>query len=238
MSRLLRSAGYLDSRQSYCVVLAQPVDATEMLNPSRASRLVESINQILMSTNTRSNIGIRNEHVVAVISHARRSSGWTAPRSSLAATIVPELSKIGPAAVCGISNDAPSTSFIPTAYREAGLAIEMADVRTRVVQISDVPIQRLMPQLCGADILSALPAWSQSFITADRRSRGKLVATLRAYADASMNVLRAAKSLSVHPNTIYARMQKIEDVTGLDARTYRALNDLLQIANCYAAFAA
>lgn len=238
VSRQLRNAGYLDNRQAFCVVLAQPVDPSEMLISARASRLADSLEQSLALTNTRATIGVREDYVVAVVSHARRLSGWTAPQSSLAARIISELAKIGPAALIGISNDAPSTSHVPAAFREAGLALEMADVRNRVVQISDVPIQRLMLQLCGADILSALPAWSEGFIRADKRSRGKLAATLRAYADSNMNILKAADALDVHPNTVYARMQKIEDVTGLDARSYRSLNDLLQVSNCYDAFAA
>jgi len=40
-------------------------------------------------------------------------------------------------------------------------------------------------------------------------------------------VLRAARALAVHPNTIYARMQKIQDVTSQDPFRYHALSELL-----------
>ena len=52
-------------------------------------------------------------------------------------------------------------------------------------------------------------------------------ATLRTYADCNMNVLQTAKTLAVHPNTVYARMQRISDTTGLNALEYHALTDLL-----------
>ena len=77
---------------------------------------------------------------------------------------------------------------------------------------------------------SALPAWTADFINANERSKGKLLATLRAYAGADMNVLQAARLLDVHPNTIYARMDRIEQVTGLDGQRFEALNELLLAA--------
>ena len=67
---------------------------------------------------------------------------------------------------------------------------------------------------------------------ADQKSRGALIKTLEAYADADMNVLKAAKALSIHPNTIYARVQKISDITGRNALEYHALTELLLAVDC------
>ena len=71
-------------------------------------------------------------------------------------------------------------------------------------------------------------------IAADENAGGALIATLRAYAQANMNVLKAAEALLVHPNTIYSRMQRIQDITQLDARSFHALGELLIIADCSA----
>jgi hypothetical protein len=79
---------------------------------------------------------------------------------------------------------------------------------------------------------SALPPWLDDLIEADRKSRGALIKTLEAYADADMNVLKTAKALSIHPNTIYARVQKINDITGRNALNYHALTELLLAAEC------
>jgi sugar diacid utilization regulator len=38
--------------------------------------------------------------------------------------------------------------------------------------------------------------------------------------------------LGVHPNTVYARLQRIFDISGLQARSYDALTDLLIVCNC------
>ncbi len=77
-------------------------------------------------------------------------------------------------------------------------------------------------RLAGEEFQRILPTWSGDAI------HGALIDTVRAYADADMNVLRAAQRLSVHPNTIY--LQKIADVTGLDARSFHALTELLIVA--------
>jgi sugar diacid utilization regulator len=132
----------------------------------------------------------------------------------------------------GVSNDVPSTSQIPNAHREALLALELADVTNRVVQFSEIPARRLLMHLAGEEFQRALPVWAGQFMLADDKTGGVLVATLRAYANANMNVLKTADDLSVHPNTIYARMQRILDMTDLDARSFHALTELLIVAEC------
>ena len=126
----------------------------------------------------------------------------------------------------------PSTSQIPTAHREALLALELANVTHRVVQFSEIPARRLMLHLVGEDFQRVLPAWTSEFFLADDKAGGALIATLHAYANVNMNVLKAAERLSVHANTIYSRIQKIVDITGLDARSYHALTELLIVTDC------
>jgi DNA-binding PucR family transcriptional regulator len=232
VAKILRDAGYLDSHQSFCIVLAQPVDPAEMQNPARARRLADSINTILQGSAARRLVDVRENKVTTVFSDARRASGWTVPHVALARRIAAELTMLSNAVLIGVSNDVPSTSQIPNAHREALLALELADVTNRVVQFSEIPARRLLMHLAGEEFQRALPAWAGKFLLADDKSGGVLVATLRAYANADMNVLKAAGDLSVHPNTIYARMQKILDMTDLDARSYHALTELLVVVDC------
>jgi sugar diacid utilization regulator len=165
-----------------------------------------------------------------VMSATRRLSGWTAPQSLLADRVYPHLRKVGPAALIGLSNDAPSTSHIPRALSEARFALEYANVAMRVMRASDIPFQQMLVSKARDGVQNALPAWLDALVNAD--TKGRLAATLRAYADCDMNVLRTAKHLDVHPNTIYARMQKIGDVTGLDALSYHSLTEMLLALDC------
>lgn len=229
---ILRRAGYLDGRKAFSVALAQSVDPAEMNNPARARRMADAIDKILQGSPGRRHIDLRDNRVIIVFADARRASGWTAPNTSLARRVMPRLKLVGNAALIGLSNDVPSTSQIPTAYREASLALEMADPGNRVVQFSDLSIRRLMIHFANEELQGILPAWTAALMSLDEKSNGIIVATLRAYAQANMNVLKAAEHLNLHPNTIYARFRKISDRTDLDPKSFHDLNELLIVADC------
>jgi hypothetical protein len=231
-ARLLREAGFLDERQSFGVALARAVDATEMLDASRARRLADATDQIVADVTARRLVDVHDNKVIVVFAAVRRDSGWTAPRSSLAKRIQAALSFVGNAALIGVSNDAPSTSHIPASYREAAAALQLASVSERVVQFSEIPLQRLLLHFAAKDLQRVLPAWAQAFHDADERAGGALVATLRAYAAADMNVLQAAQASSVHANTIYARLQRICEISNLQPRSFDGLRDLLTVCDC------
>lgn len=232
VARLLRRAGYLEQRQTFCIALAQSVDPREMENPARAQRLVDAVQSAVSGLPVRVLLGVRDSVVNAIFSATRRQSGWTAPQLTLAERIRPKLLELGPAAVIGISTDQPSTSHLPKGLREAQMALDFASVAERVVQFAHLPLRRLLLHLAGETVNSALPPWTNDFLQADAKARGALVTTLQAYADADMNVLKAARSLDVHPNTVYSRLQRIEDITGLDGQRYHALTELLLAADC------
>jgi hypothetical protein len=222
---LLRRAGYLQQRQSYCVALARSVDPREMESAPRARRMADAIYEALRPAGVRSLVGIRDKHVVAILSATRRSSGWTAPRSSVADRVYAALRQVGPAALIGLSNDAPSTSHIPTAANEARLALDLARVSKRVARYSDISLRQMLIAQARSGAATSNPAWANELIAADRR--GALAATLRSYADCDMNAQKTAQALGIHPNTVYSRMQKIERLTGRNALRFHALSELL-----------
>lgn len=231
-AQLLRRAGYLEQRQSYCVAFARSVNPREMENPARAQRMADAIVDVFAGSPLRCLVGVRDDHVVAILSGTRRLSGWTAPESRVADRVYPLLRQVGPAALIGLSNDMPSTSHIPRAASEAQLALDFTDVARRVMRYSNIPFRQMVVTHAREAVQCALPTWLDAFTRSDRKSRGTLLATLRAYADANMNVLRTAEALGIHPNTIYARMRRIRELTGLDPLSYRALTEMLLAADC------
>ena len=50
-------------------------------------------------------------------------------------------------------------------------------------------------------------------------------------ADAGMNALDASRRLKVHPNTVYQRLTRVSDMTGLDPLDYHDLGELLLAAD-------
>jgi len=234
VARLLKRAGYLEQRQTYCVVVVQSTDPLEMESPARAQRIVDAIAGSVTDKSIRMLVGRRNNVVTAVFSATRRMSGWTAPQALLAGRLHAALSVLGPVVLIGISTDHPSTSFIPRAAREAMLALDFATVADRVVLYSQLPIRRLLLHRAADYVQPTLPAWAADLANADAKSGGDLVKTLRALADADMNVQRAARALGVHANTLYARIKRIRELTGLDSQRYHDLTELLLASDCRA----
>jgi hypothetical protein len=231
-ARILRDAGLLDRRQVYCVALARSVDPTEMLNAARARRMADAIEGSIADSPVRRIIDVHENRVAMVFADVRRESGWTATRGSLAKVISEALAFVGNAALIGISNDVPSTAHVPMAGREAAVALELASVTQRVLRFGEIPLRRLLLHYAGADFRRVLPEWAPKFQAADQRAHGALASTLRSYAAADMNVLKAAADLTVHPNTIYSRLQRIFELTGLQARSFSALAELLIVCDC------
>ncbi|MGI9509676.1 MAG: PucR family transcriptional regulator [Geminicoccaceae bacterium] len=232
VARLLKRAGYLEQRQSYCVVVAQPVNVLEMENPARAQRIVNALSDALADTSIRTLVGIRHNLVTAVLSTRRRQSGWTPAHDGLAERLQAMLLVLGPAVLIGISTDQPSTSFVPKALQEATIALDFADVTKRVVPFTELPVRSLLVHR-GADyVRAASPGWIDALVDADAEASGTLLQTLRAIADADMNIQKAARILGRHPNTIYHRIERIRDLTSLDGQRYHQLTELLLATDC------
>ena len=233
VARLLKRAGYLEQRQAYCVAAAQATNPAEMEHPERARRVAEAITEAMAGTTIRSLTGVRNNLAVAVLSDRRRQSGWTAAQSNLAGRASSLLLVLGPVVVVGISGDHPSTAYLPRALSEATMALDLASVTSRVVEFSGLPVRDLLV-LHGADTVRGIPpAWIDALTSADTNAAGNLIATLRVLADCDMNVQKAARQMAKHPNTLYARLERIRDITGLDAQRYRDLSELLLAADCW-----
>ena len=232
VAQILKRAGYLEQRQTYCVAVVQSANPAEMEQTARAERIVAALADAIAPLPVRLLAGIRSNLVVAVFSDKRRQSGWTAPQADLALRLVPRLEILGPAVLVGLSADHPSTAFIPKAFQEAGIALGLASVGKRVVRFSDLPLRDLLVHHGSGQVQSLLPFWAGAFRHADQKADGVLLETLRALADCDMNVQAAARKLGRHPNTITARLERIRDLTGLDGGRYHDLGELLLAADC------
>jgi hypothetical protein len=244
-ARLLRGAGYGTPHMRSCVVLARPDRATSAGDPARLTGLLAAVREALDRLQTLTLYGLHENEVVAVVSAPEAPSVAQAPESSeargapqatsanrLADRVAWSLLQLGDDVRVGISADVPSTALVARALREGQLALDQAGAKARIVKYSEIPLRQLLLQVAGEQACSALPAWTEALLSSDARSKHKLSATLRQYADADMNVLQAAKALGVHPNTIYARMQRIRDITGQDPTRFHALTELLLAIDC------
>ncbi len=116
--------------------------------------------------------------------------------------------------------------------REATAALDFASVDRRVVSFSELPVRSLLLHAGGEYVRAAPPSWISALLAADEKAGGALLQTLAALADADLNIQKAGRRLEVHPNTIYARLLRIRDATGLDGQRHHDLVELLLAAEC------
>jgi hypothetical protein len=127
----------------------------------------------------------------------------------------------------GISTVAGGVADLPRACLEARTALESVADGGGVVALPRLsPLDYL---LLRADDTAwwLVDARLRAFLDADRARGGVLVATVRAFAGADLNLRLAAGRLQVHPNTAQYRLRRIQERTGRNPRRIGDLLDLL-----------
>ncbi|MFI6493460.1 PucR family transcriptional regulator [Streptomyces sp. NPDC050564] len=126
----------------------------------------------------------------------------------------------------GISTVARGASELPRAYREARAALDLVPSRGGVAAL---------PRLSPFDYLALraddlgrrlVDPRVRALLEEDRRRGDTLAATIRAFAEADLNLRLAADRLQVHHNTAHYRLRRIEERTG---RNPRRIADLLEL---------
>jgi sugar diacid utilization regulator len=127
----------------------------------------------------------------------------------------------------GISLDVSDIAAVPQAYHEAERAVEFAEARRPVVHVADVDLVELVLRRPDAAALRLMPKWVDRFREADGVKVGELSSTIRAFADCNLNVKQTARRLELHTNTVYFRLNRIRELTGVDPRTFSGASLLL-----------
>jgi sugar diacid utilization regulator len=137
------------------------------------------------------------------------------------------LRREGTTLAMGISTVADGVADLPRACLEARTALESVGDGGGVVAL---------PRLSPLDYLvlraDDTARWLvdgrlRAFLDDDRARGGVLTATVRAFADANLNLRLAAARLQVHPNTAQYRLRRIQERTGRNPRRVADLLDLL-----------
>jgi hypothetical protein len=127
----------------------------------------------------------------------------------------------------GISTVAGGVAELPRACLEARTALESVADGGGVVALPRLsPLDYLL--LRADDTVRWLvDPRLRAFLDADRARGGVLVATVRAFAGADLNLRLAAGRLQVHPNTAQYRLRRVQERTGRNPRRVADLLDLL-----------
>jgi hypothetical protein len=125
----------------------------------------------------------------------------------------------------GVSTAHAGLAAVPTAYREACLALEQLPGSGGVLALGELGVADYLILRAGDETAWRLiPGEIRQFAEDDAQQRGALSATLLAFVDSDLNVKLAAERLFVHPNTVHYRLARIEERTGCSVRS---LSDVL-----------
>lgn len=101
-------------------------------------------------------------------------------------------------------------------YREARSAAEVARITGVLGQVAAYPrlgVYALLAKLSAEELADGIHPGLRSLLAGSGSE--ELVTTLRVYLDQAGDAQRAAAELHVHRSTLYQRLRRIEDVTGL-----------------------
>jgi sugar diacid utilization regulator len=130
--------------------------------------------------------------------------------------------------VLGVGTIAEGVAELPRAYQEATAALDcVPDDDGGVAALPRMSPFRYLALRADETARRLVDPALRAFLDEDRGRGGVLTATIRAFADADLNLRLAADRLQVHHNTAQYRLSRIEERTGRSPRRVDDLIDLL-----------
>ena len=127
----------------------------------------------------------------------------------------------------GISTVTEDVGELPRAYLEARRALESVSQDGGLAALPRLSPFRYLALHADDTARRLVDPRVRTFLREDAARGGVLTATLRAFAEANLNLRVAAEHLFVHPNTAQYRLRRIEERTGRNPRHIDELLDLL-----------
>jgi sugar diacid utilization regulator len=137
------------------------------------------------------------------------------------------LCREGIALAMGVSTVAAGVGELPRAYDEAHVALASVGDRGGVAALARLSPFDYLALRADDTARRLVNRRLRAFLDEDRERGRVLIATIRALAEADLNVRVAAERLQVHPNTAQYRLRRIEERTGRNPRRIADLLDLL-----------
>lgn len=128
---------------------------------------------------------------------------------------------------CGLSTPRSGLARVPAGFDQAALAVSRASLAQPVVSLAELPVVQNLILGATGTMRALLTSLAEEIDLEGRESAAGMRATLHAYADAGMNLTRAAETLHVHPNTLRYRLRRIEERSGRDPHRFGDLVDLI-----------
>ena len=198
-----------------------PADSRQIDAEVSGRSLVRLLQQSLTSSLFGKLVGRRNGEVVIITN----SDTDTAARLSkhLCRCGLGKRTTVG--AFVGLGLDKMAIECLPEALIEARIALDLASPSRAMVRFSEIDLTEVLAHRADRAILRLIPDWVRASHSSGRDR--DLMGTIRTFAECSLNVKETARRLRVHTNTVYFRLNKIKERTGVDPRTFAGTSLLI-----------
>jgi hypothetical protein len=187
--------------------------------------LSRALDQALPSASFGKLIDIRDGDVIAIVCSATETARglWQALRRSG----LPRRAASGLAACVGLSLTKGDIAELPDALDEARLALDFVGPARPLVPFSEIDLPEFLIRRADPAAFRLVPPWAFKIASSGENGAPDLSRTIHAYADCNLNVKQTARRLGIHTNTVYFRLNRIGEITGIDPRTYSGMSLLL-----------
>ncbi|MEU8896079.1 helix-turn-helix domain-containing protein [Nocardia sp. NPDC048505] len=167
---------------------------------------------------------VHGTEIVAVPALSRRS-GTAELRERLEAT-QRKLDAAGITLAVGVSTVVAGVAQLPRAYQQSLDALALLPATGGVLALPHVTPFRYLLLRADETARHLIDPALAAMLSEDRLRGGILAETIRAFADADLNIRTAADRLRIHPNTAKYRLGRVQDLTG---RSVRRVEDLVEL---------
>jgi hypothetical protein len=217
-----RHLGY-DGAQPHRVISIAIEDGDE----APARRLAASLAHLVARRAPDAIVSVREREMVIVAREQPAGESRRPGPAPLAGACLAQAERLFPGSVLtiGVGGVCRDPSEIAAAYAQARRAVgtlRRLGRHGQVMAFEDLGIHRLLLQVPDLEELRSFAGEVLGALTAhEARHRSGLTRTLAVYLRESGSLQRAARELHVHPNTVTYRLNRVEDITGLDLDRYQ-----------------
>lgn len=190
-------------------------------NPPSMRRMETMVNTIIASQRSNALVWIREKEREVVVFHATDFEDPIDHSMELANTFAKEINRQYPhnRIAIGLGQVARDINAWRTSYRDAVQAMELAErLQTDTpLYIGDLGVYQLILSLSDREKLSDFCEKTLGALTEyDMRQSADLIKTLEAFFNCHGNLSQTAEALIVHRNTLLYRMNRINQIAGID----------------------
>ncbi|MFI9531962.1 PucR family transcriptional regulator [Nocardia fusca] len=127
----------------------------------------------------------------------------------------------------GVSTVSSGVEYLPRARQEARAALDLLPDDGGVMALPELSPFRYLMLRSDETARNLVDPRITRTLTDDQAKGAVLADTIRAFADADMNLREAAEALRIHHNTAKYRLRRIQQLTGRNIRSVTDLVDLL-----------